>query len=98
MTTNLAIAQKIARQIGRRAFLMMGTKHRLGSERSLSFDIHGCREYSKVQITLDQDDTYTVEFFKFRNFEKIRHKTVEMVYADSLHQVIEHNTGLYISL
>jgi len=96
--TDLTVATTIAQQIGHRAFVMMGTRHKLGGENFLSFDIHGCRDYSKVQITLQRDDTYTVEFFKFRQWEKLRHKTVDSVYADGLKQCIEYNTGLCLSL
>lgn len=94
----MKIAQTIAQQIGQRAFLMMGTKHKVGDGKSLSFDIHGCREYSKVRVTLEPSDTYTLEFFKFRSFQITRHHTVDNVYADGLKQCIEHNTGLLLSL
>ncbi len=98
MNTNLQVAQTIADQIGHKAFVMMGTRHKLADERSLSFDVRGSRVYNKVQVTLEPNDTYTVKFFKFWNFELVRDRTVDLVYADGLKQVIEHNTGLYLSL
>jgi hypothetical protein len=96
--TIMNVAQAIADQIGPRAFYMMGTKHRLDSGDALSFDIRGSREFNKVQITLEPSDTYKVEFFKFRAFERVNYLERSGVYADGLHQCIEHNTGLALSL
>lgn len=95
----LSVANTIADQIGAKAFLMMGTKYKLGGENFLSFDIKGCPNFNKIQVTLNPSDTYTVEFFKFnRSFERVNYRSVEMVYADGLRQVIEFNTGLALSL
>lgn len=97
-TQDLTIAQTISDQIGRRAFLMMGTKHKLGGENFLSFDIHGCPQFNKIQVTLEPDDTYKVEFFKFRKFECVNYLERDMIYAENLNQCIETNTGLALSL
>lgn len=96
--TDLSVAQTIADQIGGRAFLMMGTKHKLGGENFLSFDIRGCQKFNKIQITLEPNDTYKVEFFKFRKFERVNYLCRDMIYADGLKQCIEYNTGLALSL
>ncbi len=99
MTTDLTIAQTIADQIGGRAFVMMGTRHKLAGENFLSFDIRGCPAFNKIQITLDPLDTYKVEFFKFnRSFERVNYLERDGIYADGLHQCIEANTGLCLSL
>lgn len=98
MATNLMIAQTIANQIGSRAFIMMGTKHKLGGENFLSFDIHGSKKFSKVQVTLEPCDTYLVEFFKFRQWEISNYYKINDIYAENLRECIEHNTGLYLSL
>ncbi len=97
-TTTLSIANTINEQIGHRAFLMMGTKHKLGGENFLSFDIHGCPDFGKVQVTLCDDDTYKVEFFKFRKWERVNYRERTGIYFDGLHQCIEYNTGLRLSL
>lgn len=91
------VAQTIADQIGHRAFVMMGTTMLVRDERALSFSIKS-RKFNKVRITLALDDTYTMEFFKFRGVDLIRTETVEGVYADNLHSVIEARTGLFLSL
>jgi hypothetical protein len=95
---DIEIAKTIADQIGNRAFVMMGTRHKLAGENFLSFDIRGCPAFNKIQITLDPLDTYKVEFFKFRNWERVSYLEREGIYADGLHQCIEANTGLCLSL
>ncbi len=98
MTTELAVANTISTQIGRRAFLMMGTKGQVGTDNALTFDIHGCPKFSKVRVTLELNDTYKVEFFKHRKFEQVAYLERTGVYAEQLNQCIEHNTGLCLSL
>jgi hypothetical protein len=100
MSTNasLAVANIISEQIGPRAFLMMGTRHKLADGPALLFDIRGSRRFNKVKVSLTPDDTYTVEFWKVRSHSILSHLVRENVYADSLNQCIEHNTGLALSL
>lgn len=93
-----AIAQTIADQIGGRAFLMMGTRHKMAYGQTLIFDIRGSKKFNKVRVTLTPLDVYTVEFIKVRGHEIVSRHEVENVYADGLHQCIEHNTGLALSL
>lgn len=97
-SSQLTVANEIARQIGQRAFTMMGTRNKLGDDKSLTFDIRGCKLFSKVKVTLGGDDLYTVEFFKFRKFAISRFEAVAAVDAESLNRVIESKTGLYLSL
>jgi len=94
----MTVANEIAKQIGGRAFFMMGTRHKLGGPNYLSFDIRGSRVYQKVQVTLEPDDTYKVEFFKFRKYEISRYEEVKGVYVDQLRGVISEHTGLALSL
>ena len=98
MSTDLTVANIIAQQIGGKAFYMLGTRYKVGDEKSLRFDIRGCSKISHIRITLDPSDTYTVEFMKVR---KMSCKNVEIlhdIYADQLHEIIERKTGLYLSL
>lgn len=96
----IQVAQTIADQIGRRALFMMGAKNLVGdaTENSLRFQISDCREISHIIVKLEVADTYTVTFIKTRgiNFKTVA--TVEDVYADNLHAVIESQTGLRLSL
>ena len=100
MTTDMTIANTIAEQIGHRAFLMMGTRHKMADGPALSFDIRGCREWKHIKVTLDPMDTYTVSFFKQgpRPEFKVTRLDVEGVYCDMLHATIEKHTGLALSL
>lgn len=88
----------IARQIGHRAFQMMGSGVLVADGNSLTFDVKGCREWRKIKVTLTPLDTYTVDFYQFRGVYMTNQKTVEDVYADGLQQCIEYNTGLCLSL
>lgn len=99
MNTANTAAEIIRDQLGGGALMMLGAKDILGSENALQFAIRGSRKVSKIRITLDPSDTYTVEFFKKNGrFDYATVATVEGVYVDSLHAVIETNTGLYTSL
>lgn len=97
-STISSIASEIHNQIGRRAFLMMGSRTILAGDNSLMFDIRGCEKINKIRVTLDPSDTYTVEFFKIRGTTCREVASVEGVYCDNLRDVIESRTGLYLSL
>ncbi len=92
------ITQTIAAQIGARAFFMLGTRAKFGDADSLSFDIRGCPLFNRIRVTLSADDTYTVHFLKIRGLNQLAFLERTGVYADGLHQCIEHNTGLALSL
>ena len=97
--TNLEVAKTIAAQIGGRAFFMMGTQFKTGDANSLSFNVRGSKKINRVKITLDAgSDTYVVEMCKVRAMNVTNRVTVCGVYADGLHQVIEIETGLRLSL
>lgn len=97
----IEIATTIQSQIGRPAFAMMGAKNLTAGERSLSWKLGGGAKAraSHVTVTLDADDTYTVE--TLRCSVKIGRKVLESVsgvYFDTLRTVIEAQTGFYLSL
>ncbi len=94
----MTIANTIAAQIGTRAFFMLGTRAKFGDADSLSFNISGCQRFNRIRITLSADDTYTVHFLKIRGLNQIACLERNGIYADGLHQCIEHNTGLALSL
>lgn len=93
----LEVANTIAEQIGARAFLMMGTRVKVGDSNSLTFDIRGCPKINKIRITLI-GDLYTVTFYKSRGLEIVIVSELEGVYADMLHGIIEEETGLRLKL
>lgn len=102
--SDLRIANTIAQQIGGKAFFLMGTRQKIGTSNSLIFDIRGSKKANKIEITLEPSDTYRIDFYKNKRVKKffppesIRVHTSDDIYFDMLHEVIERNTGLYLSL
>ena len=93
--SHLAVANEIRNQLGGMAFAMMGAKNLAGGDNFLQFSIgDNEKKITKVRITLDPSDTYTVSFYDRRG--NIKHESND-VYCDMLHDVIEENTGLYLS-
>lgn len=99
---SLNVANEISRQIGNRAFAMMGAKNLLGSEDSLQFKVgRNAKRVTHIRVTLDPSDTYRVEFIRVGRAPMFKTTPVadfDGVYADTLHALIESNTGLYLSL
>lgn len=94
------IAGNILRQLGGQRFIAMtGARNLVAHERALSFGLQANltkQKANRVQITLDADDTYTVEVGKV-NMRKLDYSvlaTVHGVYADSLRKVFTNLTGL----
>ena len=99
--SDLTVAQTIAKQIGGRAFFMMGTRRKLGGPDFLLFDIRGSERFNKVQVTLDSSDTYIVEFFKIGNrphFRRLDYYSISDIYCEQLRSTIEYNTGRALQL
>lgn len=100
--TDMTVANEINRQIGHKAFFMIGTRHKLGSADSLTFDIRGSNVANKIMITLTAADLYDMVFYKVRRVDGV--PTAKVVaeerglYADMLHATIERVTGLYTKL
>jgi hypothetical protein len=99
--TKMNVANEIARQIGSRAMMMIGGKMLLGDVNTLQFDVgRNGNGVTRIRVTVDPTDTYTVEFFKIgRGGHKVTVLATEsMVYGDQLRRVIEVHTGMYTSL
>ena len=99
-TNNLQVAKTILEQLGGPRFIVMtGAKDFLGDASALHFRIPRNRtKANRVTITLRADDTYTIEWFSVRGFDKIVKRSFENVYADQLRQIFEDATGLLTSL
>jgi hypothetical protein len=105
----LAIANTILDQMGglNRLRAMVGADQALAIESGVQFAFKGCRKANKCVVRLDPSDTYTVEFWACRPV-RFNARTGAMtggavkvsessdVYADSLVQVFEGATGLYL--
>lgn len=97
----MQVAKTILAQLGNNRFVAMtGAKNLVGGENSLSFSLpRGAKNgINKVKITLDPSDTYTVEFFKYRNFDLKLISESDNVYCDMLQEIFTNHTGLYTKL
>jgi hypothetical protein len=97
---SLQVAETILQQLGgaRMLGMMCGCKDFGGTENSVQFKIGSNeKKVTLCRIVLDPSDTYTVEFYAGRGL-KIR-KVWEMsdVYADSLMDIFEAQTGMYLT-
>jgi hypothetical protein len=92
------VAETIRQQIGHKALYMMGAKNLLNHGNALSFRIRGSRKVNYIKITLNSMDTYDLEFGKIHGMNYRIVEEFEGAYADMLHCVIEHRTGLHLSL
>lgn len=94
---DLAVAEEIRRQIGHKALYMLGAKDLAGDKYSFQFKIRGSKKWKHIKIFLNGKDLYDITFSTWHG-DKLTKKTVNDVYADNLHKVIEEETGLYTKL
>ena len=92
-----SLALTIYNQIGTEALAMLGASRFVQFGNGLRFDFKGCKKYNKIQISLDDNDTYTLMFVNVRGFS-IESDSISGVQAESLLETIELRTGLYTSL
>ena len=100
----MSVAQTILQQLGGNKFLVMtGAKNLVNhsKENALSFKLpskFATDGINYVKITLQPNDTYTMEFGKVWGVKyKVIH-TVEGVYCDMLQTIFTDKTGLDTSL
>lgn len=108
MTTDLAVANEIKRQLGGRRFeLMTGARDFLGDVDLLRFSLPRAKNgINKVEVRLDPSDTYTVTAWRVvrptaRNgftYQAQEKAKVSDVYCDNLRDVFTEITGLATSL
>jgi hypothetical protein len=94
---DMTVANEIARQIGGKAFYMMGSRKTLvGGENDLSFKVmRNAEKVTHVRVTLNAADTYDVEFIRCWGTKAPKTlKSVKGVYNDMLKEVISVGTGL----
>lgn len=95
---NFQLAETIIYQMGGfqklRAFV--NARNFTASDDSLTFKFSGSRKFNHVKIIYNFGlDLYDVEFIKVHgaNVKRERH---EMIYAESLVELFEHETGLFL--
>ena len=96
MSANPQIASTIIAQLGRGTLAMLGAFNLVDMGNGLGLKIKGSRRVNYIGVTLAADDTYTLTFKKLtkRGLDVADVADLDGVYADSLHRVIEAETGL----
>lgn len=102
------IAQTIIQQLGNICLGLLGAHTLIDLKDGLQFHIQGSEKVDVVQIILHPSDTYIITFWKIEvekrkltadipftttRWQKV--KTIDQVYWDMLHDIIEEETGLY---
>jgi hypothetical protein len=98
--------QGIYNLITAQGFFMLGAKGSLvydNKENSLRFKPKGSPTCNYIKITYDYArDLYNIEMFKYRtvNFEMKKSNVKEFngLYVDQVREIIERETGLYLSM
>ncbi len=101
----MGVATTIANQIGSRALYMIGAKNLAGSGTALTFKVmRNGAKVTHVKVTLDAQDTYSVDFLKCSTRSKNPDNWVKTVadfsgiYCDNLTDLIGSTLGLATSL
>lgn len=97
----MKVAQTILAQLGGNHFVVMtGSKNFVGGSDSLSFSVgRGAKDkINKVRITLDANDTYTVEYFYLRGVNLKEVAKSEGLYFDMLQSDFTEKTGFFTKL
>ena len=102
------IAKTIIAQLGTPCLALLGAHTLVDTGDGLLFHIQGSEAVDVVQIVLDPSDTYTLTFWKksvkklgllnsvpFTTMDWKVVKTIDQIYWDMLHDIIEEATGLY---
>ena len=105
------IAETIIGQLGNICLSMLGAHTLVDLGDGLLFQIQGSEKVDAIQIVLHPLDTYIVTFWKISTetrmltaevpFSKTTWRVVKKwddVYWDMLHDLIEEETGLFVSL
>lgn len=101
--TDMTVSRTILDQLGERKFIAMTGAHSFtGSPNALTFRLPGQgftrNSINAVRVTLDQSDTYTVEFLRVRALKVTTVSTHTDIYCDQLCNIFERETGLRVSL
>lgn len=91
-------SRRLKAMIGARGFLYLNTAgYGLGGIK-FDFPRPGRGMPNSIQIWLDPDDTYTMQFGSKHNLSWKKLKELKGVYAEDLKRNFEKATGLYLSL
>ncbi len=94
------VATTILTQLGGQRFIAMtGADYFAADGNSLKFLFKGCKIVNKCLIILEQDDTYSVSFYRLRGMQCPQvGETQTGVYEDMLQSIFTEATGLDCTL
>jgi hypothetical protein len=97
MNNSTQVAKTIIEQLGGSQFVMLtGSKNFGAIENGVSFRVgKNAKRVSFVSITLDANDTYTMNFL---NSKGVTVAQAGEVYCDKLQDIFEQETELYVTL
>ena len=97
------VVKEIYSLIGAKGFFMLGAKN-IGYDNNmnyLQFKISGCKKFTHIRIAYNAGkDLYDLDFFKMKGLDNtpVNHEKSEDIYNDMVRDIIEHKTGLYLSI
>ena len=93
-------AKTLLQQLGGNMFVTMtGAKNLMQGENFLQFKIgRNSKRINSVRITLDENDTYTMEFGRIRKLEYTKVVEDAGIYCDQLQEIFTETTGMYTHL
>lgn len=94
-------AKTILNQLGGNLFIAMtGAKHFMAGENFIQFKIGGGakNKINTVKVSLDADDTYTVEFYSICGINARKISESRGIYCDMLRSEFTNATGFYTSI
>jgi len=93
------IAQTIVQQLGHKALFMIGAKNLIAGKDYLQMRLgRNAGNWNALKIALNGLDLYDMTFYKIRKLTVTKEKTVDNIYCDQLHDIIESETGMATSL
>ncbi|MCF8255534.1 MAG: ssDNA-binding domain-containing protein [Bacteroidia bacterium] len=92
------IPETIRSQVGGKALMMLGAHNLFAVKNGISFKIKGSPKFNHIEIVLNSKDLYDIKFTKFNSKGILKEETVNDVYFDQMHKVIESRTNLFTKL
>lgn len=94
------IATTILSQLGGRGFLMLtGSKIQTAAPNGITFKLpFNKSKAGYFKVSLNDGDTYDLEFFKVRKFKVFSTEKLTNIYCDQLQDIFEEKTGLFVTL
>ena len=97
---NIETVKTTYSQIGHKALTMMGAYNKSydSKDGSISFKIKGSKKFNYIKIALNGLDLYNITFMKIGKYDIKKEKTINDIYSDMMHSLIEKETGLYLKI